>query len=144
MKSNNLQYMKHLLLCTLCILSLVHQSAAAAPASDGGKPFVIPELKSWTAGEGNFETGRKLAISVPSEDPELLKIAECFSEDWEAMFGHRLKITTGKGDIIFMTDKGTGPGGERYGQEGYSIDITTERYTVTAPSPAGIFCATRT
>lgn len=141
---NDFRYMKHLLLYTLCILSLVCPSAAAAPVPDGGKPFVIPELKSWTAGEGDFETVGKLAISVPSEDPELLKIAECFSEDWKAMFGHGLKITAGNGDIIFMTDKGTGPGGERYGQEGYSVDISIERVIITAPSPAGIFWATRT
>ena len=132
------QTMKYLLLSAFCLLSLAIPYAAAAPSSNGVKPFVIPELKSWTAGEGNFETDRKLAISVPSEDPELLKIAENFSEDWEAMFGHRLKITAGKGDIIFMTDKGTGPGEEHYGQEGYSIDISTETVTVTAPSPAGI------
>ena len=39
------QTMKYLLLSAFCLLSLAIPYAAAAPSSNGVKPFVIPELK---------------------------------------------------------------------------------------------------
>ena len=47
----------------LLILTNVCVSADNFPAT---KPFVVPELKSWSAGEGTFVPGEELRVAVPS------------------------------------------------------------------------------
>lgn len=116
--------------------------AAGASAGNGmssdEKPFVIPELKQWDTGNGDFPADRRLRISVPSKDAALMDIARTFSEDWETMFGNSLAVTTGQADIIFEIAEDPA-----LGKEGYKITIS-DKVTVSAPTETGIFWATRT
>lgn len=126
------------LLRTVFISILACMSLMTATASPDSKPFVIPELKSWEPLEGNFHFEGKPVICIPAKDTSLFNIAKMFSEDWETMFGTRLQVRSRKGDIIFTIEEDA-----HLGKEGYRITISDD-ITVSAPTPAGIFWATRT
>lgn len=105
------------------------------------KPFVIPELKEWKGAIGAFMPTVKTRIVCNSSDPELEKIAQIFSKDYQQMFGLSLEVTKGKGvagDIILSlhSDK-------KLGKEGYEIKVT-DRLTLSAPYTVGLFWGTRT
>lgn len=110
-------------------------------------PFVIPELKSWTAGKGLFIPAETMRIAVPSADAELLRIARILASDWETMFGTYPEVISGKGgkgDIIIeiktdrKLDRLSGNS-----SESYSIGIT-DRIRLYAPTSKGIFWGTQT
>lgn len=110
-------------------------------------PFVIPELKSWTAGKGLFIPAETMRIAVPSADAELLRIARMLASDWRTMFGTYPEVISGKGgkgDIIIeiKTDRKLDKlsGGS---DESYSIGIT-DRIRLYAPTAKGIFWGTQT
>ena len=96
--------------------------AYAAEASDL-KPFVVPELKSWSAGEGTFVPGEELRVAVPSGDTELLRVAGMLAADWKTLLGYSPEVISGKGgrgDIILEVkkdrslDKASGGSDEAY------------------------------
>ena len=100
--------------------------AYAAEASDV-KPFVVPELKSWSAGEGTFVPGEELRVAVPSGDAELLRVAGMLAADWETLLGYSPEVISGKGgrgDIILEVkkdrslDKASGGSDEAYSLDG--------------------------
>lgn len=138
-----------------CILAVIAPAAALAAGvsstssadTAGQKPFVVPELKTWTAGKGSFHATGAMRISVPSGDEELLRIARILASDWETMFGTRPDVTSskgGKGDIIIALESGRTLGRLSGGSdEGYSIGIT-DRIRLSAPAAKGIFWGTRT
>ncbi|WP_294478765.1 family 20 glycosylhydrolase [uncultured Bacteroides sp.] len=105
------------------------------------KPFVIPELKQWTGKDGNFVPGENTKIVCTSSDPELMRIARMFADDYQRMFGKSLNVTQGKaasGDFVLSLSKD-----KKLGQEGYAIKIT-DRVAISAPSPTGVYWSTRT
>jgi len=105
------------------------------------KPFVVPELKQWTGKDGNFIPETDAKIVCTSSNPELLRVARMFADDYQQMFGQVLNVTEGKakaGDFVLSlsTDK-------KLGQEGYAIKIS-DRVTLSAPTPTGLYWSTRT
>lgn len=105
------------------------------------KPFVIPELKQWTGKDGNFVPGENTKIVCTSSDPELMRIARMFADDYQRMFGKSLSVTQGKaasGDFVLSLSKD-----KKLGQEGYAIKIT-DRVAISAPTPTGVYWSTRT
>ena len=105
------------------------------------KPFVIPELKQWTGKDGNFVPGADTKIVCTSSDPELMRIARMFADDYQQMFGKSLNVTQGKaasGDFVLSLSKD-----KKLGQEGYAIKIT-DRVAISAPTPTGVYWSTRT
>lgn len=105
------------------------------------KPFVIPELKQWTGKDGNFAPGENTKIVCTSSDPELMRIARMFADDYKQMFGKSLSVTQGKaasGDFVLSLSKD-----KKLGQEGYAIKIT-DRVAISAPTPTGVYWSTRT
>lgn len=104
------------------------------------KPFVIPELKGWKAKNGYFAPSENSRIIV-NDDPELVRIAREFADDYNVMFGLELKVVNDKakaGDFIFKLKKN-----DELGKEGYQIDIG-KVVVVTAPQHIGVYWATRT
>lgn len=105
------------------------------------KPFVIPELKQWTGKDGNFVPGENTKIVCTSSDPELMRIARMFADDYQRMFGKSLSVTQGKaasGDFVLSLSKD-----KKLGQEGYAIKIT-DRVAISAPTSTGVYWSTRT
>ena len=64
--------------------------------SVNSKPFVVPELKQWTGKDGNFTPGTNAKIVCTSANPELLRIAQMFADDYQQMFGKTLSVTQAK------------------------------------------------
>ncbi|MEG1562407.1 MAG: family 20 glycosylhydrolase [Bacteroides sp.] len=121
----------------ILLLSLI------APVSWAGntKPFVIPELKEWKGADGQFIPGTTLRIVCTTSQPELLRVAQQFANDYQTMFGFKPEVTQGKGragDFILSlrSDK-------KLGKEGYALKVT-DRLTLSAPEPIGVYWGTRT
>lgn len=127
---------KRSLLCVACLMIGSMLSAAS-----GNKPFVIPELKEWTANGGSLALNKHTRIVYNLKQPELLQIAELMAEDCFKMFRWRPEVVAGKpkaGDIALAlkSDKSLE-------KEGYSIRIT-DKVLLSAPYPAGVYWGTRT
>lgn len=107
-------------------------TAAGANAA----PVVLPELREWVGGSGSFaaSTARRVVYG----DASLKAMAEDFANDYQALTGVRLQVATGTsaqvGDIFFTlgADKAKG-----LKDEGYLLDVTADRMTVTAEAVAG-------
>lgn len=125
----------------LFLLIIFCATGSLSYADVNPKPFVIPELKQWTGKDGNFVPGADTKIVCTSSDPELMRIARMFADDYKQMFGKSLNVTQGKaasGDFVLSLSKD-----KKLGQEGYAIKIT-DRVAISAPTPTGIYWSTRT
>lgn len=107
-------------------------TAAGANAA----PVVLPEFREWVGGSGSFAASA--AMRVVYGDASLKAMAEDFANDYQALTGVRLQVATGtsaqEGDIFFTlgADKAKG-----LKDEGYLLDVTADRMTVTAEAVAG-------
>ena len=125
----------------LCLLTIFCLYGSLSYASVNSKPFVVPELKQWTGKDGNFTPGTNAKIVCTSANPELLRIAQMFADDYQQMFGKTLSVTQGKatpGDFILSLSAD-----KKLGEEGYEIKIT-DRITTSAPTLTGLYWSTRT
>lgn len=132
---------KFVSLKTLALLVIFCLTGSLSRAAVNPKPFVIPELKQWTGKDGNFIPGKDARIVCTSQNPELLRIAKMFADDYRQMFGQTLSVVQGKaasGDFVLAlsTDK-------KLGEEGYAIKIT-DRVATSAPTTTGLYWSTRT
>lgn len=104
------------------------------------KPFVIPELQSWTGSEG--EVALSGVVRVSTSNKELLRVAKAYATDYETMFGKALTVKSGSpkaGDIQIVIKKSE----KALGKEGYRLTIG-KHITITAATTQGAFWATRT
>ena len=132
---------KFVSLKALALLVIFCLTGSLSRAAVNPKPFVIPELKQWTGKDGNFIPGKDARIVCTSQNPELLRIAKMFADDYRQMFGQTLSGIQGKaasGDFVLAlsTDK-------KLGEEGYAIKIT-DRVAASAPTTTGLYWSTRT
>lgn len=132
---------KFVSLKVLALLVIFCLTGSLTRAAVNPKPFVVPELKQWTGKDGNFTPGKDARIVCTSQNPELLRIARMFADDYQQMFGQTLSVAQGKatpGDFVLslLADK-------KLGEEGYAIKIT-DRVAISAPTPTGLYWSTRT
>ena len=132
---------KFVSLKALALLVIFCLTGSLSRAAVNPKPFVIPELKQWTGKDGNFIPGKDARLVCTSQNPELLRIAKMFADDYRQMFGQTLSVVQGKaasGDFVLAlsTDK-------KLGEEGYAIKIT-DRVAASAPTTTGLYWSTRT
>lgn len=135
--------MRHTLipLKVLCLLTVFCLTGNLSRATVNPKPFVIPELKQWTGKDGNFIPGTDAKIVCTSSNPELLRVAQMFADNYQQMFGQALSVTEGKakaGDFVLSLSPD-----KKLGQEGYDIKID-DRVTLSAPTSTGLYWSTRT
>ena len=132
---------KFVSLKALALLVIFCLTGSLSRAAVNPKPFVIPELKQWTGKDGNFIPGKDARIVCTSQNPELLRIAKMFADDYRQMFGQTLSVVQGKAAsddfvLALSTDK-------KLGEEGYAIKIT-DRVAASAPTTTGLYWSTRT
>ncbi len=104
------------------------------------KPFVVPELKTWTGAEGMFAPSGRIAVK--GGDKELMRIAQAFAADYELLTGRTLKVVKGSGkagDFVMVLNKKDAT----LGAEGYKLEIA-DKAVMTAATAQGAFWATRT
>lgn len=132
---------KFVSLQALALLVIFCLTGSLTRAAVNPKPFVVPELKQWTGKDGNFTPGKDTRIVCTSQNPELLRIARMFADDYQQMFGQTLSVAQGKatsGDFILSLSAD-----KKLGEEGYAIKIT-DRVAISAPTPTGLYWSTRT
>ena len=132
---------KFVSLKVLALLVIFCLTGSLTRAAVNPKPFVVPELKQWTGKDGNFTPGKDARIVCTSQNPELLRIARMFADDYQQMFGQALSVAQGKatsGDFVLSLSAD-----KKLGEEGYAIKIT-DRVAISAPTPTGLYWSTRT
>ena len=132
---------KFVSLKVLALLVIFCLTGSLTRAAVNPKPFVVPELKQWTGKDGNFTPGKDTRIVCTSQNPELLRIARMFADDYQQMFGQTLSVAQGKatpGDFVLSLSAD-----KKLGEEGYAIKIT-DRVAISAPTPTGLYWSTRT
>lgn len=132
---------KFVSLKALALLVIFCLTGSLTRAAVNPKPFVVPELKQWTGKDGKFTPGKDTRIVCTSQNPELLRIARMFADDYQQMFGQTLSVAQGKatsGDFVLSLSAD-----KKLGEEGYAIKIS-DRVTTSAPTPTGLYWSTRT
>lgn len=132
---------KFVSLQALALLVIFCLTGSLTRAAVNPKPFVVPELKQWTGKDGNFTPGKDARIVCTSQNPELLRIARMFADDYQQMFGQTLSVAQGKatpGDFVLSLSAD-----KKLGEDGYAIKIT-DRVAISAPTPTGLYWSTRT
>ena len=132
---------KFVSLKVLALLVIFCLTGSLTRAAVNPKPFVVPELKQATGTDGNFTPGKDARIVCTSQNPELLRIARMFADDYQQMFGQTLSVAQGKatpGDFVLSLSAD-----KKLGEEGYAIKIT-DRVAISAPTPTGLYWSTRT
>lgn len=123
---------KILTLATCCMLS-----AGALWADINPKPFVVPELKTWSGAEGQIALSGRIVV----KNAKLKAVAAALAADYKEMFGKELTIVNGAtkgGDVVLSLKKN-----KALGDEGYTMNVGSA-VEITAATERGAFWATRT
>lgn len=123
---------KILTLAACCMLS-----AGALWADINPKPFVVPELKTWSGAEGQTALSGRIVV----KNAKLKAVATALAADYKEMFGKELTIVNGAtkgGDVVLSLKKN-----KALGDEGYTMNVGSA-VEITAATERGAFWATRT
>lgn len=123
---------KILTLAACCMLS-----AGALWADINPKPFVVPELKTWSGAEGQTALSGRIVV----KNAKLKAVAAALAADYKEMFGKELTIVNGAtkgGDVVLLLKKN-----KALGDEGYTMNVGSA-VEITAATERGAFWATRT
>lgn len=123
---------KILALATCCMLS-----AGALWADINPKPFVVPELKTWSGAEGQTALSGRIVV----KNAKLKAVAAALAADYKEMFGKELTIVNGAtkgGDVVLSLKKD-----KALGDEGYTMNVGSA-VEITTATERGAFWATRT
>ena len=97
-------------------------------------PVILPELREWKGGTGRFTSFTR----VTYKDGSLKEMAEQFAKDYRALTGRGIEVAKAdaaqSGDVFFTlgADKKRG-----LKEEGYLIEATADKITVSAEAVAG-------
>lgn len=123
---------KILTLAACCMLS-----AGALWADINPKPFVVPELRTWSGAEGQTALSGRIVV----KNAKLKAVAAALAADYKEMFGKELTIVNGAtkgGDVVLSLKKD-----KALGDEGYTMNVGSA-VEITAATERGAFWATRT
>lgn len=105
---------------------------------------LIPLPVTQRPGSGVFALSEATAVLIPAKQPELQKIATYLSDRVKPATGIALRIAesaSGNSIVQFVLHPTADP---VLGNEGYSLEINTDRIIVSANKPAGIFYGVQT
>ena len=112
-------------------------SAGALWADINPKPFVVPELKTWSGAEGQTALSGRIVV----KNAKLKTVAAALAADYKEMFGKELTIVNGAtkgGDVVLSLKKD-----KALGDEGYTMNVGSA-VEISAATERGAFWATRT
>ena len=125
--------LKRLLSCVVLTMAF----SAVLHAEINPKPFVIPELKTWTGAEGKVVPSGRIVV----KSSKLQGVAQALAADYQEMFGTALTVAKGSvkpGDIVLELKKNP-----TLGDEGYKLHATSS-ILISAATEKGAFWGTRT
>ncbi|MFF2160265.1 family 20 glycosylhydrolase [Streptomyces sp. NPDC058175] len=113
-------------------------ASAAAPVQVTAAPAVVPPLRNWSAGSGQFTLSPRSRIVVDgAPGSRLVSDARTFADDLAALGVRRPSVVVGggarKGDIEVTARNGDG--------EGFGIDVSRNSVRLSGDGPAGAFYA---
>ncbi len=119
-------------------------TAIGAHADVNAKPFTVPEISQWKGGEGRFTPqDGTTRIVTDGKNPEAARIAQMLGQDYTTMTGVNLPVKNGeksrKGDISLAIKSRKGAN-----EESYTISVTPNGVSITAPTAQGLYWGTRT
>ncbi|RRB02208.1 beta-N-acetylhexosaminidase [Larkinella rosea] len=124
--------MKNLVLC-IALLCLTIQFSEAQPS----RYALVPQPVRLDEQKGDFKVPANLVISVESNNADVRRVAEMLAAQLGKATGRKAQIKTGKsGSIVFASAQSP-----KLGQEGYLLNVTPRRITLTAQQPNGFFYA---
>ena len=126
--------LRHIVCAAVCAMGFT----LSAMAQVNPKPFVVPELTSWTGAEGQFVPSGRV-VYTGGKDAEAA--ARLFANDYAALTGKSLTVAKGKaakGDFAIVLKKD-----KSLGKEGYSLNIA-DVTTITAANTQALIWGTRT
>ncbi|MCJ8011495.1 family 20 glycosylhydrolase [Paenibacillus sp. KQZ6P-2] len=134
-----------MLLLQMLIISPNHAKAAANPPNT---PSILPKPASYTMGTGQFiltdSTSIYVAGNTAEETDELDKIGQMLAKKLNVPTGFHINVIKSAnpqaGSIYLTTIGGT----SSQGNEGYDLSTTTDRVTLTAYTPEGVFRGNQT
>ena len=121
----------------MLIVAMAVLCVMAVSAKVNEKPFVVPELTSWTGAEGSVTLSGRIVV----KNGAMRQVAQALAADYEQMFGKKLTVVSGKvrrGDVVIGKSKIVS-----LGDEGYRMDISNS-IGIEATTPRGAYWATRT
>lgn len=132
---------KSFFLLALCLMVSMSGLAQGNP-----KPFVVPELTSWSGGDGHLALSRR--VIARSGGKALPQVAASLASDFNELFansnatdGQPMTVAKGKaqdGDVVLALVKD-----KSLGDEGYRMTIG-DRVTIEAQTARGAYWGTRT
>lgn len=97
-------------------------------------PVIMPELREWRGETGRFSTFARVVY----KDASLKQMAQQFAKDYRALTGKAIEVAQAdqpaSGDVFFTLGAAKNRGLK---DEGYLIEATTDKITVTAEAVAG-------
>lgn len=124
------------------ILAFLLSAAAVMPlccvgpvdaASANKAPTVIPAIREWEGGIGEFKLGATVSVNAKDaviSDAKVDIITSSFSD----YLGVTATFTEEAGDIILVTDKSDAD----LGDDGYVMEVTEDTVTIKAPEDIGL------
>lgn len=100
------------------------------------KPFTVPEMQSWTGGNGYYHVTENTKVIASANQTEAQVVARQFVADWEALMNSHISVSIGKADgqgISFEIRKN-----KKANPESYVIVVSTKGIEVKAPTIAGL------
>lgn len=101
---------------------------------------IIPKPLKLTSGKGVFAITKNTNIGIPQLNDKVASIADLFITGVNQASGFNLKVGTEEGDINLVINENL----IELGAEGYKLDVSEGRITITANKPAGLFYGTQT
>ena len=95
-------------------------------------PTVIPAIREWNGGTGEFKLSDTVKINVKDATVSDEK-KDIITESFSSYLGVDVVFAEEGGDIFFVTDKSD----EALGKDGYTMEITEKTITVKAPEDIG-------
>ena len=118
------------------ILPLLALLSVCAQAQVNEKPFVVPELTTWTGATGTMQPSGRIIV----KDKQLRPVAEQLRADYKQLLNKTATLASGKaktGDIVLGLTASDLPA------EGYRLRIGST-VEIEASTPTGAFWATQT
>ncbi len=128
--------MKHIIVYLLFAIILF-----GCQSSDENSLNIIPFPVEAELLKGEYVFTKNTQISLLANDPEIERIATLFANRLNEKSGLNINVNQkGEQAILFILENNH----EKFGDEGYALEITKKGIKITAHKPAGLFYATQT
>ena len=126
--------MKRFFAFLIVIVTMLNLSVVSTSAESNKAPSVIPAIREWNGTSGSFEANSDTKLVNSANSSSIEKVKEYFSQ----ILSLDLEITAasdGSNEIVFIIDESVR---ENVGNEGYLLEATSSKITITAATDIGL------